>query len=119
LRKVPVHLFFLAAFLLSGSNSVFAEDPWSISRTHPVTAEAIPHSHEHKDNQSNLLIRFYQNYISPLSGSSCHYSPTCSRYTAEAIRKFGLFKGMIMGTDRLIRCHPGQREYPVDLPKEF
>lgn len=66
-----------------------------------------------------MLIRFYQNYVSPLSGSTCHYSPTCSRYTAEAVARFGLLKGIIMGTDRLIRCHPGQREFPIDPPKDY
>lgn len=98
---------------------LWAEDPWSISQAHPVTRDAerrpAPHPHE----ASNALITFYQKYISPLSGATCHYTPTCSRYTAEAIRKFGLIKGMVMGTDRLIRCHPGQREYPLDVPKDY
>lgn len=107
----------LAFVVLGGALS--AEDPWSISRAHPVTADAIFDTHEHRRGESNPLIRFYQNYISPLSGSTCHYSPTCSRYTAEAIRSFGLLKGMVMGMDRLIRCHPGQREYPLDLPKDY
>lgn len=98
---------------------IFAEDPWSISRAHPVTSDALAREHSHPRESSNFLIRFYQDYVSPLSGSTCHYQPTCSRYTAEAIRKFGLFKGMVMGTDRLIRCHPGQREYPVDIPRDY
>ncbi|MBN8222766.1 MAG: membrane protein insertion efficiency factor YidD [Spirochaetes bacterium] len=110
------HLALLALFLCSG---IGAEDPWSISRAHPVTDETLHEKHEHTKADSNPLIRFYQNYISPLSGSTCHYAPTCSRYTAEAIRKFGMFKGIIMGTDRLIRCHPGQREYPLDPPKDY
>lgn len=113
LKRLPV------VFLLIAVGAASAEDPWSISRAHPVTIEALPDAHEHAKGETNPLIRFYQNYISPLSGSTCHYSPTCSRYTAEAIRKFGTFKGIIMGTDRLIRCHPGQRDYPVDLPKVF
>lgn len=105
--------------LSSGFSVICGEDPWSLSKAHPVTSDAIPHRHEHRGGETNPLIRFYQNYISPLSGSTCHYTPTCSRYTAEAIRKFGLLKGMLMGTDRLIRCHPGQREHPHDLPKEY
>jgi len=97
---------------------LYAEEPWSISTRHPVTREAFRLREPHQHAETNILIRFYQNYISPLSGNTCHYTPTCSRYTAEAISKFGLLKGMIMGTDRLIRCHPGQREYPVDVPRE-
>lgn len=108
---------FLLLSLLPAALS--AEEPWSISREHPVTSEALPAEHNHPKESANFMIRFYQNYISPLSGSTCHYQPTCSRYTAEAIRKFGLLKGMVMGTDRLIRCHPGQREYPVDIPRDY
>ncbi len=110
---------FTAIFSLAVTCQVCAEDPWSISRAHPVTGDAIPHVHEQSRAETNPLIRFYQNYVSPLSGATCHYTPTCSRYTGEAIRKFGLFKGIVMGTDRLIRCHPGQRDYPVDPPKEY
>ncbi len=96
-----------------------AEEPWSLSRAHPVTRETVAPDHAHKPLPLNPLIRFYQSYISPLSGSTCRYTPTCSRYTAEAVAKFGLLKGLVMGTDRLIRCHPGQREYPIDLPVEY
>lgn len=99
--------------------SLHAEEPWSISRLHPVTKETIRHEHPAPTYPSNPLIRFYQNYVSPLSGATCHYTPTCSRYTAEAVGRFGLIKGIVMGTDRLIRCHPGQREFPVDLPKDY
>jgi putative membrane protein insertion efficiency factor len=98
---------------------VGAEEPWSISRRHPVTREAIRVAERPAPLPGNMLIRFYQNYVSPLSGSTCHYSPTCSRYTAEAVARFGLIKGIIMGTDRLIRCHPGQREYPIDPPTDY
>lgn len=99
--------------------SVGAEEPWSISRLHPVTREVVRAEERPATLPGNPLIRFYQNYVSPLSGSTCHYSPTCSRYTAEAVARFGLFKGIVMGTDRLIRCHPGQREYPIDLPTDY
>lgn len=86
---------------------------------HPVTREAVRPEERPATVSGNLLIRFYQQYVSPLSGSTCHYAPTCSRYTAEAVARFGLLRGMLMGTDRLIRCHPGQREYPIDPPTDF
>jgi putative membrane protein insertion efficiency factor len=107
------------AVLLAVLSPLLAEEPWSISREHPITTEVEPPRHEHRAESNNPLIHFYQKYVSPLSGSTCHYTPTCSRYTGEAIRKFGLLKGMLMGTDRLIRCHPGQREHPLDVPKEY
>lgn len=53
-----------------------------------------------------FLIRGYKSVFSPILGQHCRYLPTCSMYTYEAIEKYGLLKGMILGTNRLIRCHP-------------
>ena len=53
-----------------------------------------------------LLIRFYQLVISPMLGPKCRYTPTCSAYTVEALKKHGLLKGGWMGLKRLARCHP-------------
>jgi len=53
-----------------------------------------------------LLIKVYQVLISPLFPSSCRYSPTCSNYTLEALKKYGLFKGGWLGIKRISRCHP-------------
>jgi putative membrane protein insertion efficiency factor len=51
-------------------------------------------------------IRGYQRYISPLSGPNCRFQPTCSEYTAEAIRRFGLIRGTGLGIVRLAKCQP-------------
>jgi putative membrane protein insertion efficiency factor len=53
-----------------------------------------------------LLIRFYQHWISPLLGSNCRFYPTCSHYTYEAIERYGVRKGGILGLRRIARCHP-------------
>lgn len=53
-----------------------------------------------------LLIKIYQLFVSPLFPSSCRYTPTCSHYTAEALKKYGLFKGGWFGIKRILRCHP-------------
>lgn len=53
-----------------------------------------------------FLIRLYQRYISPLSGNNCRYTPTCSQYTLEAIRRYGAGRGFWLGVRRLVRCHP-------------
>ncbi len=48
----------------------------------------------------------YQSTISKVLPSSCRYTPTCSEYTSEAINRYGIFKGIWMGTKRIARCHP-------------
>ncbi len=53
-----------------------------------------------------LLIRFYQMFISPVLPPSCRFTPTCSAYTLEALKKYGLIKGGYLGFKRIIRCHP-------------
>ncbi|RME89740.1 MAG: membrane protein insertion efficiency factor YidD [Candidatus Hydrogenedentota bacterium] len=67
----------------------------------------------------SLAFRFYQKYITDLDDSRCHYTPTCSVYSAWALRKYGFFKGLLMSSDRLIRCHTGQTEYRYDPPIDY
>jgi putative membrane protein insertion efficiency factor len=52
------------------------------------------------------LVRGYQRFISPLFPPSCRYYPTCSNYTIQAIQEHGALKGAVMGTARILRCHP-------------
>ena len=52
------------------------------------------------------LIRLYQVFISPLFPSTCRFTPTCSSYAIEALRKHGLLRGMYLAVRRLLRCHP-------------
>lgn len=53
-----------------------------------------------------LLIKFYQLCISPFTPPSCRFTPTCSQYALEALRKHGLFKGGWLALKRILRCHP-------------
>jgi len=53
-----------------------------------------------------VLIRLYQLGISPLLGHRCRFFPSCSEYTAEAVDKYGAYKGLIFGLKRIFRCHP-------------
>lgn len=51
-------------------------------------------------------IFFYQRCISPFTPASCRFTPTCSQYAVEAIRKHGPFKGFYLAVRRILRCHP-------------
>ncbi len=53
-----------------------------------------------------IPIKLYQVLMSPLLGSSCRYSPTCSQYSIEAIKKHGPFKGSWLAVKRISSCHP-------------
>lgn len=53
-----------------------------------------------------VLIKIYRGVISPLTPPSCRYTPTCSEYALEALRKYGLFKGGYLAARRILRCHP-------------
>ena len=52
------------------------------------------------------LIRFYRLAISPMLGRRCRFFPSCSEYTAEAIEKYGVMRGLRLGLSRIFRCHP-------------
>tara|TARA_B100001029_G_C14924459_1_gene373910 strand:+ start:70 stop:321 length:252 start_codon:yes stop_codon:yes gene_type:complete len=57
----------------------------------------------------NILIRLIKGYkflISPLFGHSCRYLPTCSEYAIEALKEFGLIKGLFISLKRILSCHP-------------
>jgi len=62
------------------------------------------------------LIRIYQYAISPLLGANCRFTPTCSQYGIEAIRKYGPFKGGWMALKRIGRCHPWGKHGPDPVP---
>ncbi|MAX81077.1 MAG: membrane protein insertion efficiency factor YidD [Crocinitomicaceae bacterium] len=52
------------------------------------------------------LVKIYQLFISPLLGSNCRYTPTCSQYSIDAIREWGPFKGLWLAIKRISSCHP-------------
>ena len=52
------------------------------------------------------MIRLYQILISPHLGSNCKFSPTCSNYAIEALKKHGLIKGLYLALIRILKCNP-------------
>lgn len=53
-----------------------------------------------------LLIKIYQGLLSPMLPASCRFTPTCSQYGIEAIKKHGPFKGLWLTLKRISKCHP-------------
>ncbi|HJD93109.1 MULTISPECIES: membrane protein insertion efficiency factor YidD [Bacteroides] len=53
-----------------------------------------------------LPIYFYRAAISPLLGPSCRFTPTCSQYAIQALKKHGPIKGLYLTIKRILRCHP-------------
>ena len=52
------------------------------------------------------VVKFYQLCISPFTPPSCRFTPTCSQYALEALRKYGPLKGLWLALRRLSKCHP-------------
>ena len=64
-----------------------------------------------------LPILIYQVIIAPYLTPSCRFQPSCSAYAKEAIMKYGIIKGTLLMSTRLLSCHPyGKSGYdPVPL----
>ncbi len=56
-----------------------------------------------------FAVRLYQVTLSPYIGNQCRFVPTCSEYFIQAVRYHGALKGSVLGTWRILRCHPFSR----------
>lgn len=63
-----------------------------------------------------VLVRAYQLLVSPVLGPTCRFEPTCSVYTYQAIDRYGLVKGGLLGLRRVLRCHPFADGGPDPVP---
>jgi uncharacterized protein len=64
-----------------------------------------------------LPIHAYRLVVSPLLGERCKYHPSCSRYALDALREFGVVRGLVLAGWRLLRCNPWSRG-GVDYPRD-
>lgn len=53
-----------------------------------------------------VLIKGYQRFVSPFLPPTCRYTPSCSQYGIDALKKHGSFKGSLLTIKRILRCHP-------------
>ena len=63
-----------------------------------------------------FIIRIYQRHISPHMVKHCKFYPTCSEYTVQAVDKYGIIKGSLLGIIRILKCNPFSKG-GVDLLK--
>jgi hypothetical protein len=61
-----------------------------------VTARAV----------ASAPIRLYQRVISPALPQRCKYHPSCSAYALQAIRSYGILRGLVLAGWRVLRCNP-------------
>ncbi len=52
------------------------------------------------------LIRFYQWTLGAFLGGHCRFYPSCSCYGMEAVQRHGVFRGLMLTSKRLAKCHP-------------
>jgi len=60
-------------------------------------------------------IKIYQKFISPILGENCRFYPSCSEYSCQTIKKYGMIKGLMLGFWRVLRCNPWNKG-GIDLP---
>ena len=99
---LTISLYLMPLVANSYSESGFA--PWGIDAelTYPDT-QTILTTPSMPKLVCKKMILFFQNYISPIDGPRSSFYPTSSQYAKDAIEKYGVFKGIAMGCDRLMR----------------
>ena len=62
-------------------------------------------------------LRFYQRFVSPGLPARCKYHPSCSAYAVQAVRRYGILRGVVLAAWRLLRCNPWSHG-GVDFPED-
>jgi len=77
-----------------------------VSTARAQRAAAAPRARRYARLLLSAPIVLYQRVISPAIPQRCKYHPTCSQYAVEAIREFGILRGLVLAGWRLLRCNP-------------
>ena len=51
-------------------------------------------------------VRFYRRFVSPALPPRCRYHPSCSAYAVQAVERYGILRGLVLATWRVLRCNP-------------
>ncbi len=65
------------------------------------------------------LLHWYKSTLSPFIGRNCKYTPTCSMYAYDAIARYGVIIGCIMGAWRILRCNPFSKGGFDPVPENY
>jgi len=113
-------IVFIMLFILSHSNG-YAQRRANlvfIVKSNPIhTQEKIGGVHKNLAETSEVkllgmsLIRLYQKFISTQDMPVCNFTPSCSHFGIKAISKYGFFRGILLTSDRLQRCHSAAIRY--------
>lgn len=85
-------------------------EPWGKDAS---MVKPSPSTRKERAGHSEVLLRGYQRYISPVSGPRSHFYPTSSEYMRRSIAKYGFFEGLPRGCDRLLRENGERWIYPL------
>jgi putative membrane protein insertion efficiency factor len=100
--------------------SAAARLPLLRRRNLPSPEKREPSSRTPQVRAALFALNCYKAYLSVLFAGSCRFEPTCSRYAYEAIERFGVMRGVWLGTKRLLRCHPLSRKFGYDpVPEKW
>ena len=105
-----IRLFIPLLFLFSGLQG---EDPWGVDAEMARTSIQASPAQGGLARTAKAIIRFHQKTLSPADGPRSHYYPSSSRYTYEAIQKYGFWQGYFLGCDRLLRENSDPWLYPI------
>lgn len=100
--KAPLLSFLISSALLSVASAAW--QPWDQGKPSLAKEEIVTSVPQIVSASS---IRFYQIFISPLlRQDKCNFTPSCSNYAMQSIKKYGALKGWVMAFDRLARDNP-------------
>ena len=104
----------LAILPLLGLINDPGREPWGVDAELAVKPSEITARQPSRSTRvCQSMIRFYQNHISPINGPRSSYLPSSSQYAYDAISKYGVFKGIALGCDRLMRENGETWFYPI------
>ena len=114
-------LFFIIIFIMLSYFNCYAQKQAGLAfiiRSNPMHVQKKTRGvHKNFTETSEIklfgmcLIRFYQLFISTQDMPVCNFTPSCSQFGMQSIRKYGFLRGLILASDRLQRCHGSSRRY--------